>query len=88
MSVRGRPTKWNRWYSTDRWARIKKQQLLAHALCQFCLERGIVTPAEICDHIEPHHGDVNKILARSIHEFMQEVSRFDETACRDARLLR
>jgi hypothetical protein len=44
MSVRGRPTKWNRWYSTDRWARIKKQQLLAHALCQFCLERGIVTP--------------------------------------------
>jgi hypothetical protein len=60
MSVRGRPTKWNRWYSTDRWARIKKQQLLAHARCQFCLERGIVTPAEICDHIEPHHGDVNK----------------------------
>jgi 5-methylcytosine-specific restriction enzyme A len=48
MSVRGRPTKWNRWYSTDRWARIKKQQLLAHALCHFC------------DHIELHHGDVNK----------------------------
>ena len=39
---------------------IRKQQLLAHPLCQFCLERGIVTPAEICDHIEPHRGDVNK----------------------------
>ena len=60
MGVRGQPTKWNQWYSTDRWARIKKQQLLAHARCQFCLERGIVTPAEICDHIEPHHGDPQK----------------------------
>jgi hypothetical protein len=26
----------------------------------FCLERGIVTAAEICDHVEPHHGDVNQ----------------------------
>ena len=26
----------------------------------FCLERGIVTAAEICDHVEPHNGDVNK----------------------------
>jgi 5-methylcytosine-specific restriction enzyme A len=50
---------WNRWYSTDRRARIRKQ-LLAHTLCCFCLQRGIVTPAAICDHVEPHHGDVNK----------------------------
>src|SRR5262245_6820671 len=28
--------------------------------CAFCLERGIVTAAEICDPVEPHHGDVNK----------------------------
>ena len=26
----------------------------------FCLERGIVMAAEICDHVEPHHGDANK----------------------------
>jgi hypothetical protein len=25
-----------------------------------CLERGIVTPATICDHVEPHKGDVIK----------------------------
>jgi hypothetical protein len=24
------------------------------------VERAIVTPATICDHVEPHHGDVNK----------------------------
>ena len=28
--------------------------------CAVCLERGFVEPATICDHVEPHHGDVNK----------------------------
>jgi hypothetical protein len=37
-----------------------KHQLLEHPLCKYCLGRGIVTPATICDHVEPHHGDVNK----------------------------
>ena len=60
MGVRGRPTKWDAWYSKPRWARIRRHQLLEHPLCAFCLERGIVEPATICDHVEPHHGDVNK----------------------------
>src|SRR6516165_8016473 len=60
MGVRGRPTKWDAWYSKPRWARIRRHQLLEHPLCVFCLERGIVEPATICDHIEPHRGDVNK----------------------------
>src|SRR5215831_7334234 len=60
MGVRGRPTKWDAWYSKPRWSRIRRHQLLEHPLCAFCLERGIVEPATICDHIEPHHGDVNK----------------------------
>jgi 5-methylcytosine-specific restriction enzyme A len=50
MSIRGQPTKWDKWYSTARWARIRKHQLLAHPLCHFCLE----------NHVEPHQGDVNK----------------------------
>ena len=48
----------DKWYSTARWARIRKHQLLEHPLCKYCLERAIVTPATICDHVEPHHGDV------------------------------
>ena len=60
MGGRGRPTKWDKWYSTTRWTRIWRHQLLEHPLCKYCAERGIVTPAEICDHVEPHHGDVNK----------------------------
>jgi 5-methylcytosine-specific restriction enzyme A len=55
MGVRGQPTKWNIWYSSRRWARIRRHQMLEQPFCCYCLERGIVTPAEICDH-----GDVNK----------------------------
>ena len=42
MSVRGQPTKWDAWYSSQRWARIRKHQLLEYPLCKYCLERGIV----------------------------------------------
>ena len=53
---------------------IRRHQLLTHPLCAFCLERGFVDPATICDHVEPHHGDVNKFwLGR--FKFVQAVSR-------------
>jgi hypothetical protein len=26
-------------------------------LCKFCLERGIVTAANVVDHVTPHRGD-------------------------------
>jgi 5-methylcytosine-specific restriction protein A len=75
MRVRGQPTKWDCWYSTARWARIRRYQLLEHPLCKYCAERGIVTPATICDHVEPHRGDVNKFwlgpfqsLCKSCHD--------------------
>jgi hypothetical protein len=46
MGARGQPTKWDKWYSTARWARIRKYQLPEHPLCKYCLERAIVTPEE------------------------------------------
>jgi 5-methylcytosine-specific restriction endonuclease McrA len=83
MSVRGQPTKWDKWYSTACWARIRRHQLLEHPLCKYCLERAIVTPATICDHVEPHHGDVNKFwlgpfqsLCKRCHD---STKRFIET---------
>lgn len=60
MGVRGRPVTWDHFYSTARWARLRRHQLLTHPLCAFCAERGLVVPATICDHVEPHHGDINK----------------------------
>ena len=58
-------------------------ELLEHPLCKYCAERDIVTPAEICDHVEPHHGDINKFwlgpfqsLCKSCHD---STKRFVET---------
>lgn len=44
-------------YGTQRWRRLAKRQIAAHPLCAFCLERGMVTRATVCDHIDPHRGD-------------------------------
>jgi 5-methylcytosine-specific restriction endonuclease McrA len=80
MGVRGRPVAWNNWYSTERWARLRRHQLLTHPLCAFCLERGVVEPATICDHVKPHHGDVNKFwlgpfqsLCKQCHDSTKKV---------------
>ena len=45
MGVRGRPVTWDHFYSTARWARLPRHQLLTHPLCAFCAERGFVVPA-------------------------------------------
>lgn len=47
-------------YRTARWRRIRQAHFREHPLCKFCLERGIVTPATIVDHVGPHRGDINK----------------------------
>ena len=83
MTGRGQRAPWDKWYGTARWARIRRYQLLEHPLCKFCLERGIVTPATICDHVEPHHGDANRFwlgpfqsLCKGCHD---STKRFVET---------
>lgn len=37
-------------YSTARWKRTRQAQLAEHPLCETCLERGIITPATVCNH--------------------------------------
>src|SRR5262245_52875668 len=34
-----------------------KFQLMQHPLCKYCLQRGIVTAANVVDHVVPHKGD-------------------------------
>jgi 5-methylcytosine-specific restriction protein A len=57
MGVRG-PL--DRLYGSARWSRLRAHQLGTHPLCAFCLAKGLVVPATICDHVEPHKGDLNK----------------------------
>ena len=61
----------------------RNYQLLEPPLCKYCAERGLVTPATIYDHIEPHGGDVNKFwlgpfqtLCKPCHD---SAKRFVET---------
>lgn len=41
-----------------RWQRESKQFLREHPVCAACFERGIITEAEVVDHIIPHRGDM------------------------------
>ena len=45
-------------YNTARWQGIRSAQLSKEPLCAFCLPRTV--PANVCDHIEPHKGDLAK----------------------------
>lgn len=48
---------YQRLYNTREWRAIRRQQLAAHPLCAMCAKIGRITPATVCDHIEPHKGD-------------------------------
>lgn len=47
-------------YKTYKWQQIRKKYLQANPLCVMCEADGKIKLAEICDHIEPHKGDVFK----------------------------
>jgi len=44
----------------QKWRRLARHQLKVQPLCQQCLREGKVVAARVADHVEPHHGDVNK----------------------------
>jgi len=48
---------YRRWYKTARWQRIRAAQLATEPLCRMCMAQGKITPASVCDHVEPHKGD-------------------------------
>jgi 5-methylcytosine-specific restriction enzyme A len=50
---------WKHFYDSTFWLRRRKLQLRQYPLCKFCLARGVLTPATIADHVEPHKGNWN-----------------------------
>ncbi len=50
---------YRRLYKTARWHRLRDAQLAAEPLCRFCLAIEDVTEATVCDHIEPHRGQLD-----------------------------
>jgi hypothetical protein len=53
-------TDYERLYHTKRWERRSLRQRHESPLCVMCFEKGIITAADLADHIEPHHGDLKK----------------------------
>lgn len=49
---------WSHLYAHRRWRRIRLEQLTKHPICAFCERDGRIRLATICDHVEPHRGDM------------------------------
>ena len=48
---------WHRLYSTQRWRKLARLQLDAEPLCVECKRMGVITKADVADHVAPHRGD-------------------------------
>ncbi len=51
---------WKHLYGTERWRNLRIAFLAEHPLCGRCLTSGIVEPATVVHHIDPHKGDLEK----------------------------
>jgi 5-methylcytosine-specific restriction enzyme A len=58
-------TQTRRLYKTAAWQRLRIDQLTRQPLCILCIEADpdAVEPATVCDHVEPHRGDVERFWA-------------------------
>jgi 5-methylcytosine-specific restriction protein A len=44
----------------SRWQQFSRRFLRQNPLCVECEKNGKISPAEVCDHIVPHKGDMAK----------------------------
>lgn len=56
------PEPWHSWYGLARWRKRHRAQLLREPLCRMCIDRGLVVPASVADHIERHRGNWNQFM--------------------------
>lgn len=78
-----------RWvYKTARWQKLRAVQLSTYPKCATCEKQGKIITATVCDHIEPHRGDMNKIwngpfqsLCKSCHDRIKQ--RFERNGYAD-----
>lgn len=47
-------------YNSKLWQSLRRDQLLNEPLCCYCLQIGVITPADTVDHVDPHRGDLTK----------------------------
>jgi 5-methylcytosine-specific restriction protein A len=65
---RGREQPWRALYKLPGWQRVREAQLARQPLCERCLERGIVTAANVVNHRRRHRGDQMLFFDPANHE--------------------
>lgn len=48
---------WRNWYKRAAWRTLRSRRLAVEPLCRMCREEGVVTAAEVVDHVVPHRGN-------------------------------
>jgi 5-methylcytosine-specific restriction endonuclease McrA len=66
------PSSRQAWYGAQSWRNRSKHQRRVEPLCKFCLARGIITPAVVADHVEPHCGDFNKFKLGALQSLCKQ----------------
>jgi len=48
---------WANWYGLARWKKLRRRHLSKDPLCLYCKKEGLITAANVVDHVTPHRGD-------------------------------
>lgn len=68
-------------YKNRQWKALRASQLQAKPLCEDCQDQGRIELATVCDHIEPHKGDIVKFWKgpfRSLCKYHHDVKTIME----------
>jgi 5-methylcytosine-specific restriction protein A len=69
---------------TGRWRKARLGFLAKHPLCCKCEEQGLIVPATVVDHIDPHRGDKAKFWDRNNWQPMCKPHHDAKTAQEDS----
>lgn len=48
---------YSKWYSTTTWKSARLAYLAENPFCVHCQQDGLISKADVIDHIQPHKGD-------------------------------
>jgi 5-methylcytosine-specific restriction endonuclease McrA len=62
---------YNKHYRNSSYRRRRKLHLFHNPLCVRCQEKGISVPATVADHVVPHNGFVDLLLAGELQSLCE-----------------